>query len=179
MAVKARFARLISESGLKKLAGETYFERGRDYFEAGAVVQVSDGNGGIAARVQGTELCPYAVRFWLDEQELRWSCACPLGTTGEFCKHLVAAGLAWLSGMAVEGEPDIPEELGGIRDFLEATDQRALARLVLQRAVWDEDLLDELILAARAFRSAGGGKPPGRPDRRPSTRAASRRRRPK
>lgn len=179
MAVKARFTRLISESGLKKLAGETYFERGLDYFEAGAVVQLSDGNDGIAARVQGSEFCPYAVRFWVDEQELRWGCTCPLGTSGEFCKHLVAAGLAWLSGMAAKGEPDVPEELQAVRDFLEATDRRALATLVLQRALWDEDLLGELILAARAFRSAGGGKPTGRPDRKSSTRSVGRRRRPK
>ena len=115
MAAKSAFAGAISKSSLRRLAGERYFERGADYFDGGAVVHLRSGEEWIAARVQGTETCPYAVRFWLEKQDLQWGCTCPLGLEGEFCKHLVATGLAWLSGEIIEHESKIPELLETIR----------------------------------------------------------------
>lgn len=162
------FARLVSRSSLKKLAGERYFDRGLAYFEGGAVVHLRLGEDGISARVQGTEPCPYAVRFWLEKEKLQWGCACPLGVEGEFCKHLVATGLAWLSGDVAHGEPDIPEDLQTIRDFMEAIDKETLVELLSQRAVWDEYLLAELALAARASRHQDVGR---RQDRKTTNKA--------
>jgi uncharacterized Zn finger protein len=150
MAGKTMFASLISKAGLKKLAGEKYFELGLDYFENGAVVHLRLGENGIFARVQGTEACPYAVRFWIEKQELQWGCACPLGTEGAFCKHLVATGLAWLSGKTIADDAVAPEDLEAIRDFLEAIDEQTVLEILSQRAPWDESLLAELALAARA-----------------------------
>lgn len=92
----------IIRTALQKLAGDVYFKRGVDYHNAGTVVQLRIGDHGIAARMQGSEPVPYPVRFWHDEQKLQWGCACPLGDEGAFCKHLVAAGLAYLA----EGEYD-------------------------------------------------------------------------
>jgi uncharacterized Zn finger protein len=177
MAARSRLGAHISTSGLKLLAGGTYYERGLDYFEAGAVVLISGGKHAIAARVQGSEVSPYAVRFWLEERKLRWGCTCPLGVDGEFCKHLVAAGLAWLSGMATKGDPAIPEVLEPIRDFLDVTEQRVLTRLILERAMWDEDLLNELILVMRALRGQERDQPRERPAALPSTRALDQRQR--
>jgi len=148
----ARFAGLISKSSLKKLAGEKYFERGLGYFENDAVVHLRLGEDGISARVQGTEPCPYAVRFWTEKQELQWGCACPLGVEGAFCKHLVATGLAWLSGGIIESDAVTPEGLETIQDFLESIDEHTWTELLSQRALWDENLLAELALAARASR---------------------------
>ncbi len=169
MAAKAAFAGLISESSLKKLAGEKYFERGLDYFEGGAVVHLSFGADGISARVQGTEPCPYAVRFWMEKQELQWGCACPLGAEGAFCKHLVATGLAWLSGDVIEDEPDISEELQTLRDFLETVDKQTLVELISRKAIWDESLVAELMLAARASRHKDVENPPQRQGRKVSS----------
>jgi uncharacterized Zn finger protein len=153
MTHKAAFARLISRPGLKQLAGEKYFQRGRSYFEDGAVVHLQPNESGISARVQGTEPSPYAVRFWIEKQSLKWGCTCPLGSENAFCKHLVAAGLAWLAGDLIEGEGQAgPETLETIRELLEATDEQLLAEVVCLRALWDESLLAELALAARASR---------------------------
>ncbi|MBI4207052.1 MAG: hypothetical protein HY527_18675 [Betaproteobacteria bacterium] len=174
MAAKTAFAGLISKSGLKKLAGERYFERGLDYFEGGAVVHLRLGEDGIFARVQGTEPCPYAVRFWLEKQELEWGCSCPLGIEGEFCKHLVAAGLAWLSGDLTRREPDIPEDLQTIQGFLEAIDKETLVELLTQRAVWDEYVLAELALAARASRHEDAEKRPRHQGRETTNKAENR-----
>lgn len=89
-------ADLITESTLEELAGDRYFERGLAYFRHSAVSRLRAGAKEISARVRGSR--PYAVRLWLDGRELRWDCTCPLGRDGEFCKHLVATGLAWLAG---------------------------------------------------------------------------------
>jgi len=152
MAAKAVFAGLISRSSLKKLAGDKYFERGLDYFENGAVVHLQHGTDGISARVQGTEPCPYAVRFWMEQQELQWGCACPLGVEGAFCKHLVATGLAWLSGDTITDDQVAPEDLETIQDVLDAIDEKTVLEILSQRALSDESLLAELALAARASR---------------------------
>lgn len=152
MAARTAFAKLITRSSLKKLAGDKYFERGLDYFESGAVVHLDFGKDGISARVQGTEPCPYAVRFWLEEKELGWGCACPLGAEGAFCKHLVATRLAWLSGETIEDDRATPEDLEMIKDVLDAIDEQTLIELLSQRALWDESLAAELMLAARAHR---------------------------
>lgn len=153
MTHRRAFARLLSRSVLEELAGERYFKRGLAYFRDGAVIQLRLGKDGISARVGGTEPCPYFVRFWIEEQKLQWGCACPLGSGGAFCKHLVATGLAWLSGkgqgIKADFDPLTPE---AIREMLETAGERALAEIVRQRAAWDEGLLAELALASRASR---------------------------
>lgn len=51
----------------------------------------------------------YQVRFWAEHGNLGHECTCPLGEDGIFCKHCVAAGLAWLAeatpGAHVDRDP--------------------------------------------------------------------------
>ena len=148
MAIRTKLDGLISESRLRKLAGERYFERGLKYFRGGTVARVRSSEDGIAARVIGTE--PYVARIWLAGGALRWGCSCPLGVEGAFCKHLVATGLAWRSGKTGSA-PEAVTELQLARDNLRAFDREALADLVADRAVWDEAFYEELLLAARAL----------------------------
>lgn len=159
MAHKASFARLISHSGLQKLAGERYFKRGLAYFRNGAVIHLRLGPDGISARVGGTEPCPYLVRFWIEKRSLKWGCACPLGTDGAFCKHLVATGLAWLSGRirsrAATTDRLLPAE--AVRETLDTTGETLLAQVAKERMSWDESLFAEVALAARASKHEGPG----------------------
>ena len=74
MAAGLKLDSLISESRLRKLAGDRYFGRGLKYFRDGAVASVRRGEEGIAARVIGTE--PYVARLWLAGRKLRWGCSC-------------------------------------------------------------------------------------------------------
>ena len=151
----------ITRTALKKLAGDVYFERGVDYHDAGNVVQLYAGNDSITARVQGSELAPYQVRFWSEKQQLQWGCACPLGDEGSFCKHLVAVGLAYLADGEIDNEPDIdsgvtPEE---IQELLKPLDRAALEDLIAQRAPWDEQMLAELRLLSRvSFKNTNENK---------------------
>lgn len=120
------------------------------YYDAGTVVQLRIGNDGITARVQGSESAPYLVRFWHDKQKLQWGCACPLGDEGAFCKHLVAAGLAYLADGEIDNEPDTGATVEEIQELLGSLDRAALEELVTQQALWDERLLAELWLLGRA-----------------------------
>lgn len=84
----------LTEDALKNLAGTRIFARGIHYLEAGHVTELHETGGEIRATVLGTEA--YAVRLWIEDGEFAHECACPMGTRGLCCKHVVAAGLAWV-----------------------------------------------------------------------------------
>jgi len=151
MAAGPTFDSVISESRLRELAGDRYFGRGLKYFRDGAVVNIRRVEDGIAARVIGTE--PYVARLWLAGRALRWGCSCPLGVDGAFCKHLVAAGLAWRSGKTSHS-PELAAELGRVKNVLRMLDAEALADLVADRAVGRAVFYGELLLAAQAVEDA-------------------------
>jgi uncharacterized Zn finger protein len=92
----------LTRDAMLELAGKTYFERGEGYHRGGHVSALVEHEGVIVAKVAGTE--DYRVRLWA-EDGLAFSCDCPLGLDGEFCKHCVAAGLAWLDGDFSEDAP--------------------------------------------------------------------------
>lgn len=142
---KSAFAAHILKHALRELAGEQYFERGLAYFRSGAVSRLEATENQISARVSGTH--PYIVRLWLVRRELAWNCSCPLGADGEFCKHLVATGLAWLA----HGAPAAlsSPELQSAKAFIEASDKQTLAEILLGWAEREDELLAELLLAAQ------------------------------
>lgn len=142
------FAGAVTETRLREWAGDRYFARGAAYFKEGAVVRLRCDHYGIWARVLGTQ--PYAVRLWRNGRKPGWGCTCPLGVEGEFCKHLVAAGLAFLSGEHVDDRSEATVDLEPVRELLESTTREELLELLMERAAWDEGLAEELLLAARA-----------------------------
>lgn len=92
----SHFATLLDRRALRRMAGSRSFERGEDYFVDRQVGAIAEHMGTITAKVQGTR--PYQVKLWIDKEELEYSCTCPVGADGEFCKHCVAVGLTWLEG---------------------------------------------------------------------------------
>ncbi len=83
---------------LKSLAGGGVFQRGQAYFEEDAVERIRSSPQGISATVIGSE--PYKVKLWIKKGSLEYSCTCPHAENGNFCKHCVAVGLAWLEDQA-------------------------------------------------------------------------------
>jgi uncharacterized Zn finger protein len=128
-----------------ELAGETYFERGEGYHRGGHVYDLVEHAGVVVAKVAGTE--DYRVRLWADDG-LDFSCDCPLGVDGEFCKHCVAAGLAWLEGDFSEHAPGGPATMEDVQTYLEEQDKDLLVRIVMQQAMEDEGLRERLLLRA-------------------------------
>jgi uncharacterized Zn finger protein len=88
------------------LADHKTSQRGYSYFHSGAVTQLRITGTSARAVVDGTE--PYKVRVDYDGTEPAFSCSCPVGMRGEFCKHAVAVVFAWNDSSAqVEPEADI------------------------------------------------------------------------
>jgi uncharacterized Zn finger protein len=141
-------AEILTRNELLALAGERYFERGEGYHLNGLVRALTEREGTLTARVLGTY--EYRVKLRADGGELRYSCTCPLGVDGIFCKHCVAAGLAWIEGSSDRqgrtGEPALT--MDNVRAYLERQDRDALARIILEHAEDDDRLRERLLMLA-------------------------------
>jgi len=135
------FDRLITEAGLAKLAGEKSFARGAGYFDAGAVADLVQTRDAIKATVLGNE--DYRVVLRPAGGALEWACTCPLGEEGTFCKHAVAAGLAWLAREGKGGD-----DLAGVRAHLESESKESLVEILVEQAANDPELRARMEAAA-------------------------------
>lgn len=111
------------------------------YFESGAVADLVQTRDAIRSRVLGSE--EYRVVLRPGSGALEWSCTCPVGEEGDFCKHAVATGLAWLA-RGDEGGDDLAEA----RAHLEAESKETLLQMVLDQAANDPELRARLQTAA-------------------------------
>ena len=151
----------ITHAILKRLAGAATYQRGEAYFSAGAVTRLRVGDDKITARVEGTE--SYRVELRDDDGELTERCTCPHAAEGNFCKHCVAVGLAWLAEQASAGKPKANagktkrhDPWQAIKDYLTAQPPETLIGLLLDVAQRDDPLYRSLLLNAE--RSGGSGK---------------------
>lgn len=145
------FANAFDQHLLLELAGGRFFERGEDYYRRGAVRSLVEHEGFLTARVIGTH--EYRVRFRAKENGgLSYSCSCPVGEDGLFCKHCVAVGLARLEKGAGERRPAEGGKEGlsmeGLGSFLEEQDKGVLVRLLLEQAMENERLRGRLLMWA-------------------------------
>lgn len=140
----------LTISILLRMAGKLYFSRGEDYFNRGHVASLSEKNGKVVARVKGTRI--YAVHLWDDKDEIGFSCNCPAGEGGDFCKHCVAAGLAWLekeNSMENKARHNIKQQtvtIENVKKYLRGLDKDKLVNVILEQADKD-DLLREQLFA--------------------------------
>lgn len=97
---------------LREKAGEAVYRRGRAYWKQGKVESLLETPDGIAAQVRGGDV--YQVSLHAKKNRLRGECSCPAAKGGRFCKHAVAAGLAWLvrNGQEIPDEPTCPFKTG-------------------------------------------------------------------
>ena len=148
--------KLLTEKEARRLAAEAYFRRGLEYYKSGCVQEVLRSGDSIRAGVLGSSL--YGVRLWVIRGQLRYSCDCPVGEEGEFCKHLVAVSLAWLANPAggKTAGGGVTEE--AIRRYLSGMEKEELMDFILEQAACDGDLYDQLKLAAARGGRRGAGK---------------------
>ncbi len=78
---------------LSKLAGAESYARGQKYLKEGRVHELEEMDGKVLARVLGSE--SYRVVIQARDGSFTFSCTCPVGQGSVFCKHCVAAVLAW------------------------------------------------------------------------------------
>ncbi len=135
---------LLTPQTLKRLAGEGSYGRGKSYFDGGRVVRLTRRKKRLGAQVRGS--LTYRIELWAERGSLRFSCTCPIGEERAFCKHCVAAGLAWLDP---EGNPTGDEgvfDLDSLRGFLSRQEKDRLIELLLEQALADERLLRSLMV---------------------------------
>jgi uncharacterized Zn finger protein len=152
------FDKLITRDTLKNLADPVIFQRGEQYFLAGWVRQLRDTGEKVIACVDGTKT--YRVELWDDDSDLGFDCTCPHAADGNFCKHVVAVGLAWLSGQKelggiASGKDQCRNPWSDIKNYLETQAPEVLVKLLLDTTERDERLYQSLLLKAEL---AFGGK---------------------
>ena len=132
----------MSETLLRSLAGSRSFSRGMEYFENGAVRHLYCDGKQLTADVRGTHL--YRSRLTVTGGRLRGECDCPVGQGGDFCKHLVALGLAYLESpdKSTESKSDFSWQR-----FLKTCDQKKLIRIILEMSPNNPDVIEKYRMA--------------------------------
>ncbi len=144
---------------LRRLAGPRSFARGEEYYNRGLVRSLSEHEGTVTAKVMGTHT--YTVKLRQTDDGLDHSCTCPMGDDGAFCKHCVAAGLAWIesadSGTGPKKRKGSPAEvtMKDVQGHLASLEKDTLIRMIMQRAQ-DDDHLREKLLMETAKTMRGG-----------------------
>ncbi len=141
----------LNDAVIRRLAGAQSYQRGLDYFSHGHVESLEDDGDGVRALVRGNQ--DYAVSLTSDEGVLDYSCDCPVGSDGAFCKHCVAAALAWLNRDTAPLKPSARRKtkeltLADAGKRLRDEDKETLVRMMLDWAKDDERLHERLILYA-------------------------------
>lgn len=150
--------RLLDRSALRRLAGAPSFERGEDYFVGGHVHALAEYEGTLSARVSGAR--DYGVKVWAGAGGLEFSCTCPVGSDGEFCKHCVAVGLAWLAQGAEAGarpqkRAKSSVSMKDVRAYLARQSPDTLVAMLMEQAMDDERLRRRLLLKAATLGRKG------------------------
>ena len=148
---------MISLLELKSLATTRSLARGEAYFKDGRVHGLTAHEGTCTATVRGQD--DYFVTLRSTEHEIDYSCDCPIGLEGEFCKHLVAVGLAALNlSPGSKGRPSNRKQTAGKYDlfaYLERQDKDTLVDILAREATENRNLYDRLLLEAVQSNPAG------------------------
>jgi len=155
LSVRNSLSQALNDAVLRRLAGAQSYQRGLDYLSHGHVESVEEISEGIRALVRGNQ--DYTISLTSDEGVLDYSCDCPVGSDGAFCKHCVAAALAWLSRIEGSAKSAIRRKakeltLADVGKILQGEDRATLVRMMLD---WtkDNDRMREWLILYAARRS--------------------------
>jgi uncharacterized Zn finger protein len=139
----------LNDAVVRRLAGDKFYERGRDYFFQGRVEHI-DGDGvAVRASVHGSQ--DYTVDLRGDDGVLDYACDCPVGSDGEFCKHCVAVALAWLQQQKRPAKPVSESRkitLADVQKVLLSEDKTVIVEKLIEWAEGDDLLRERLIMHA-------------------------------
>jgi uncharacterized Zn finger protein len=116
-----------------KLAGQRTLGRGLVVRERD-IENIVHSSRRMTATVRGT--LPYVTSIWIDDSGHRgFSCTCPQGDDGKFCKHLVAVARTLHGGEDIESNarPKV-EERNELAAFVDSLDHATLVRRSARRS---------------------------------------------
>lgn len=128
----------LTETKVKKMAGDKVFSRGFDYFVRGYVREIIKTEKDVKAKVLGRKGTLYSVYIRGKGKRLESNCTCPFGG---FCKHIVAV---LLSLMKKSG--DITQiSMKEVKDNLLSKSKGELVGMILNHASSDTDFMKSLV----------------------------------
>jgi uncharacterized Zn finger protein len=148
---------LLAEGAAQELADPGSFERGVGYHDDGRVELGALGHARVSAVVRGS--VPHQVELWARAGKLEWSCSCPIGQTGQFCKHGVAVALSVSSPESAA--PKRPRQSRShkaevdLRRYVTSLGPDELVELLIEQAAQDRRLRDRLMAQAAAAQGIG------------------------
>ncbi len=147
----------LTETAIRQHASAELFQRGRDYYQQGAVLSLVQRGTVLQAEVEGSAPLPYIVRCTFDANGiLAATCTCPYDGGG-WCKHIVATCLAIIH------HPETIEQRPSLDTLLSGLDRTQFQTLVLKLAEREPSLID-LIEAQIALLSPLSPNPKPEPE---------------
>jgi len=148
--VAASLVAILHRDAIRRLVDDRTFERGQAYAAQGHVVDLARQDRSLVAKVRGAE--EYRVEIRVKGDAIAYSCTCPVGVEGAFCKHAVAVVLAWIGSVAPESLPSTPPppspppraDLDTVVAKLSALPRERLLALLLDEAATDVALCQRI-----------------------------------
>lgn len=120
----------LTEATVRRLARSQSYDRGENYYEQGAVLDVTRRGETLRAEVEGSQYEPYQVTVELgDSGVVDTECSCPYDHSG-ICKHRVAVLLTYLR------DPETVTTHPPVSELLADCDRETLYKILV-------DLLDD------------------------------------
>jgi uncharacterized Zn finger protein len=144
-------AEFLSRQILLDYAGSRSFDLGEKYFKSESVFGLEEYQGKVVAKVSGTH--DYRVKLWMeDADEIGYDCNCPFAAEGNFCKHCVAVGLAFIAAGKNEskntsGGKKRLTDLDDVKNYLQTREKSELVEMLMQEVLENETLRGQLMLA--------------------------------
>ena len=144
-------AGVLTDARLRRKADARSWQLGEEYQVSGAVTGLEASEGRVTGKVQGGSL--YAAQLSLNSRnDLDYDCDCPRHQdSGDFCKHLVALGLAYLRRNADSVEEiAVPKgsAMDTIQKHLETYTKEQLITLLMAQSLENEPLRRHLLWLA-------------------------------
>jgi uncharacterized Zn finger protein len=139
----------LTEEIIQKLATERSYQRGREYYLAGAIYspawQTTPGGFLLRSMCSGSS-DHYTLQVELDENGINsTACTCAYDGVGD-CKHIVALLLKYLH------QPEKFSEEKSVADLISGLDKEALIAIITRQVKRNPDLYDELERAMPAVK---------------------------
>ncbi|OUL27077.1 hypothetical protein BV378_10355 [Nostoc sp. RF31YmG] len=116
----------LSEFTIRRNANAKSFQRGEAYYEADAVISLTQRGNLLQAEVEGNQSHPYQVSLSFNSEGLTSvKCTCPYDADG-WCKHIVATMLVCMR------QPESIEERPTLQQLLDYLDERQTQKLIQQ-----------------------------------------------
>ena len=137
--MKNKIDEVVTVSNLRYAAGSRSYSRGEEYFEDGAVHHLHCDGEQLTADVHGTHV--YHARITNKDGFLEGECSCPFGQDGNFCKHLVALGLAYLDHPKIVSSEKNKSTFSW-KGFLQKCDKNELIKIILEMSPNNTNIIE-------------------------------------